>query len=72
MVTAARVITAAQRESLPPDVVNALTLRPPWGWAVMWAHKCVENRTWAPRTLVDFIPCSGAQGLWSILVDEWI
>lgn len=28
--------------------MKALTIRQPWAWAILWAGKDVENRTWLP------------------------
>lgn len=29
--------------------VKALTIRQPWAWAILWAGKDIENRTWLPN-----------------------
>jgi hypothetical protein len=29
--------------------IRGLTIRPPWSWAIAFAGKTVENRTWATR-----------------------
>jgi hypothetical protein len=31
------------------DEIRGLTVRPPWSWAIAYAGKTVENRTWCTR-----------------------
>ena len=41
--------------------MKALSIRPPWAWAILHAAKDVENRTWKTNIrCYDFVPFTTA------------
>jgi hypothetical protein len=43
--------------------MRALTVRQPWAWAILYAGKDIENRSWTNRHVIDTIAIHAGYGV---------